>query len=177
MSDIPDPALQEIATTFRCHPTMAVAIADRIRERLGQPVSNAEIARVMKSIPMARLSIDAVIVKLEQRPSRKTRASAISTGPEDTRPPAAPKETLQERLTLLLAENWKRAAANHLPVTEMSTREFLKAVRSYTGHKDAPLRRILKAALALDHEDVVLNPHVVADRVNALAVSEDKETP
>jgi hypothetical protein len=174
MNDVPmDQALAEIAAVFRCHPTMASVIADRIRERFGQPVTNADIVRVMKTIPQTRLSVETVVAKLEKQSQHKRRVKvADESGEPRTRKAAAAsreKGTLKEQLEELLASNWKRAQANKLASPAMSVEEFVKAVRSFTGHKDAPLRRILNAAVALDHEDVVLSANVVADRVNELA--------
>ncbi len=177
-----DPVLRDIAAVFRCHPSMAVAIADRIRERLGRAVSNADIVRVMKTIPPTRLSVDTVIAKLEKQPQRKGRAKTAPDEPPPARAGRAKKDkvpaektTLQEQLAALLAANWKRAASEKLTAPNMSVSDFVKAVRNYTGHKDAPLRRILNAAAALDREQVLLTAHVVADRVNELALHGDEE--
>jgi hypothetical protein len=174
MNDVPmDQALVEIAAVFRCHPTMAGVIADRIRERFGQPVSNADIVHVMKTIPQTRLSVETVVAKLEKQSHHKRRVKAVEEpGEPRTRKAAASsreKGTLAEQLEELLTSNWKRAKENKLAPPAMRVDEFVKAVRSFTGHKDAPLRRILKAAAALDQEDVVLSANVVADRVNELA--------
>ncbi len=184
IENTPDPALREIATVFRCHPDMALAIAERIRQKLGQPVSNADIARVMKSIPPTRLSVEAVVAKLGKRPQRKppvpstpaakpTRAKRASGS---SLPADSPREkaSLQEQLAGLLTTNWARARAEKLTVPNMSAEKFIKAVRTYTGHKDAPLRRILNAALALDRRDILLTPNVVADKVNDMVMNGDE---
>lgn len=163
-----DPALREIAAIFRCHPTMAVAIADRIRQKLGRAVSNADIARVMKTIPQTRLSVDAVVARLEKQSQRKARPTPADSAQATAAAPAR-KPTLQEQLDKLLADNWRRAKAEKLTPPAMSVSEFVKAVRHYTGSQDAPLRRILKAALILNNKDVMLTPNVVADQVNELA--------
>lgn len=168
-----DPALREIAAVFRCHSTMAVAIADRIRQKLGRAVSNADIARVMKTIPPTRLSVDAVVARLEKQSQRKPRPTQADSAPP-TAAVQARQPTLQEQLEKLLADNWRRAKAEKLTPPAMSVSEFVKAVRHYTGAKDAPLRRILKAAIILDDKDVVLTPNVVADQVNELASSPEE---
>jgi hypothetical protein len=186
--NVPDHALQEIATTFRCHSSMAESIANRIRERLGQPVSNAEIARVMKSIPPTRLSIDTVIAKLEKQLQRKPR---VPKPPRAEKPPKAPRRaakpsaasspaprervSLQDQLAAVLRDNWKRAKAEKLQAPSLDVEEFIKAVRGYTGYKDAPVRRILSAARMLDRKEVLLTPNVVADKVNELATHGDEE--
>lgn len=172
MTDTPDQALLEIAQVFRCHPTMAGAIADRIRQKLGRPVSNAEIVRVMKRIAPSRLSVDAVVAKLQKQPQRKPPAGKKPGEPADAA--VHERASLEEQLALLLADNWRRAAAENLPTPTLDVDAFVKAVRQYTGHKDSPMRRILRAAAALDREDVVLHPHVVADRVNEMATAGDE---
>jgi len=185
-----DQTLQDIATVFFCHPSMAVAITDRIREKVGRPVSNEDILRVMKTITPSRLSVDTVVAKLEKLPQRKPRAQAAkpargkqagnvsdTPGPatQQDESPAAKRAraSLQEQLETVLADNWTRATTEKLATPQMSVGELVKAVRQYTGYKDAPLRRILRAAISLDREDVMLTPNIVADRVNQMVMNGD----
>ena len=59
--------IREIAAVLRSTEGMAAGFARRVQERVGQPVSHAEILGVMEKIAPTRLTMDAVVNKLRQQ--------------------------------------------------------------------------------------------------------------
>ena len=57
---------QEIAEILRATEDMAAAFADRVQERLGQPVSHDQILETMQKISVKRLTMDRVVTKLRR---------------------------------------------------------------------------------------------------------------
>jgi hypothetical protein len=59
--------IKEIAALLRSTETMAARFAQRVQERVGQPVSNAEILDAMQQMSAKRLSMDKVVAKVRQQ--------------------------------------------------------------------------------------------------------------
>ena len=58
---------KEIAGVLRSTDEMAAKFAERVQERVGQPVSYAEILAVMEAMPATRLTMDKVVYKLRRQ--------------------------------------------------------------------------------------------------------------
>lgn len=58
--------IKEIAAVLHSTETMAVQFAKRVQERVGQPVSHAEILAIMKKMSAKNLSMGKVVAKLRQ---------------------------------------------------------------------------------------------------------------
>ena len=56
--------VQEMAALLRSTETMADRFAERVQDRMGEPVSHDEILAAMKSISVRQLSMDKVIAKI-----------------------------------------------------------------------------------------------------------------
>ena len=65
-SDRTEDRTQEIAEVLRATEDMAAAFADRVQERLGQPVSHDQILATMQKISAKRLTMDRVVTKLRR---------------------------------------------------------------------------------------------------------------
>ena len=63
--------IQEMADVLRSTETMADQFAKRVQERVGQPVSYAEILVVMKKTPAKSLSMNKVVTKLRRQLDKK----------------------------------------------------------------------------------------------------------
>jgi hypothetical protein len=59
--------IHEIASVLRSTDDMAVKFAERVQERLGQQVSNAEILETMESISPSRLTMDELVRKMRRQ--------------------------------------------------------------------------------------------------------------
>jgi hypothetical protein len=57
----------EIAEILRATEDMAAAFADRVQERVGQPVSHDQILAIMQDISVKRLTMDRVVKKLRRQ--------------------------------------------------------------------------------------------------------------
>jgi hypothetical protein len=167
---------------------MAVQFAQRVQERVGQPVSYAELLAAMEEISSKSLTLDKVVKKVQarqkstsRRPSRRQtaqpeRASAIepveSVGTGRARLPqtarAKKPATILKALQGLLQENWDRAESEGLRPDRMPVEAFVNAVYRYTDRREAIPRRILQAAQQLDQADVLLTPALVADAAHEL---------
>lgn len=66
-SKTPKRNIQEIAALLRSTETMAAQFAQRVQERVGEPVSNAEILDAMQKISVKRLSMEKVVAKIRQQ--------------------------------------------------------------------------------------------------------------
>lgn len=66
-SKIPKRNIKEIASLLRSTETMAARFAQRVQERVGQPVSNAEILDAMQQMSAKRLSMDKVVAKVRKQ--------------------------------------------------------------------------------------------------------------
>lgn len=62
-----DSSIKEMAQVLRSSETMADQFAKRVQERVGQPVSHAEIQAAMKKISAKQLSMHKVIAKIQQQ--------------------------------------------------------------------------------------------------------------
>jgi hypothetical protein len=60
-------AIKEIATVLHSTDTMADRFAKRVQQRLGEPVSPAEILAAMKKVPSKSLTMNKVIAKLRRQ--------------------------------------------------------------------------------------------------------------
>jgi hypothetical protein len=58
--------VKEMAVILRSTETMADQFAARVQERVGQPVSHAEILAAMKKVSAKQLSMEKVIAKVRQ---------------------------------------------------------------------------------------------------------------
>jgi hypothetical protein len=58
---------KEIAAVLRSTDSMANQFAVQVQERVGQPVSHAEILAVMKKMSPKQLSMNKVVAKLRQQ--------------------------------------------------------------------------------------------------------------
>jgi hypothetical protein len=65
--------IQEMAAVLRSTETMADQFAKRVQERVGQPVSHAEILTVMKRMPVKSLSMAKVVAKIRREREKKKR--------------------------------------------------------------------------------------------------------
>lgn len=63
--------IQEIAARLRSTDEMAVKFTERVQERLGQQVSNAEILSIMEGIAPSRLTMDELIRKMKRQLEKK----------------------------------------------------------------------------------------------------------
>jgi len=59
--------IKEMAAVLRSTEGMAAQFAQRVQERVGQPVSHAEILAAMKRISAKQLSMEKVVAKVRQR--------------------------------------------------------------------------------------------------------------
>ncbi len=59
--------IHELASVLRSSDKMADQFAQRVQERVGQPISHEEILAVMKKIAPTRLTIDIVVDKLRRQ--------------------------------------------------------------------------------------------------------------
>jgi hypothetical protein len=66
-SERTDDRTQEIAEILRATEDMAAAFADRVQERVGQPVSHDQILAIMQGISVKRLTMDRVVQKLRRQ--------------------------------------------------------------------------------------------------------------
>jgi hypothetical protein len=181
--------IQEIAQTLRATESMALQFAERVQERVGQPVSYAEILSAMKKISAKTLSLEKVVAKVKEQQSKSgrkrtstrtppgrsssRRSSTVSSKVTKSRRPKQKSKTTQPttimgQLTAVLQDNWNRAENEGLQPNRMSPKEFVEAVYRYSDRREASSRRILEAAKQLDRADVLLTPALVADRVHEL---------
>lgn len=58
---------KEIAAVLRSTETMADQFAKQVQQRVGQPVSHAEILAAMKKISAKQLSLGKVVAKIRQQ--------------------------------------------------------------------------------------------------------------
>lgn len=61
-----DIEISEIAAVLRATDDMAAKFAERVQERLGRPVTHAEILAVMDRISPTSLTMDKVVSKLRR---------------------------------------------------------------------------------------------------------------
>jgi hypothetical protein len=61
-----DSEIKEIAEVLHATDTMAAQFAKRVQERVGQPVSHAEILATMKTMSAKNLSMGKVVAKLRR---------------------------------------------------------------------------------------------------------------
>jgi hypothetical protein len=59
--------IKEIAAVLRSTETMAEQFAKEVQQRVGQPVSHAEILAAMKKISAKQLSMVKVVAKIRQQ--------------------------------------------------------------------------------------------------------------
>jgi hypothetical protein len=59
--------IEEIAAVLRSTDNMAEGFAERVQERVGQPVSHAEILAVLEGISPPRITMDRVVSKLRSQ--------------------------------------------------------------------------------------------------------------
>ncbi len=169
-----EPTIREIAALLRATEPMAAQFAQRVQDRVGQPVSHAEILAVMRKIPARSLSLEKVVTKVQEgykREQRRGQRTGRRGSAAATRPPAHPAkapQTVLEQLQDLLQENWNRAEAEGLRPNRMSTAAFVNAVYHHTDRREATPRRMLQAARQLDEADVLLTPALVADAIHEL---------
>jgi hypothetical protein len=62
-----DSQIKEIAAVLHSTETMAAQFAQRVQERVGQPVSHSEILATMKKMSVKNLSMGKVVAKLRQQ--------------------------------------------------------------------------------------------------------------
>lgn len=185
--------VKEIAAVLRSTESMAAQFAQRVQDRVGQPVSYAEILSAMQKISARSLSLEKVVAKVQQQQKKKAQASrrratrsarSPSQSARRARSPsqsarptsdASPRttvskqpKTILEKLEAVLQENWNRAEAGGLRPDRMSAQAFVKTVYKYTDRREATRRRILQAAQQLDQTDVLLTPALVADAAHKL---------
>jgi cell pole-organizing protein PopZ len=181
--------IKEIAALLRSTEHMAAQFAQRVEERVGQPVSHEEILAAMQKISAKSLTMEKVVAKVRDQQKRKnqrasqrrtasqeqgrstgrpTRSADTATAvPSQTIPAKEPK-TILERLEVVLQENWDRGEAEGLHPDRISAEAFLNAVYHYTDRREATRQRILQAARQLNQADVLLTPALVADVVHEL---------
>jgi hypothetical protein len=58
---------KEMATVLRSTETMADQFAEQVQQRVGQPVSHAEILAAMKKISAKQLTMYKVVAKVKQQ--------------------------------------------------------------------------------------------------------------
>jgi hypothetical protein len=66
-----DIAIKEIAVVLRSTDIMAAQFAQRVKERVGQPVTHSEILATMKKMSARTLSMKKVVATLERQKNRK----------------------------------------------------------------------------------------------------------
>ncbi len=59
--------IEEMAEVLRSTGTMAAQFADRVQERVGEPVPHDDILAVMKTMSQKTLSMDKVVTKLRRQ--------------------------------------------------------------------------------------------------------------
>jgi hypothetical protein len=176
--------IKEIASVLRSTEPMAAQFAQRVQDRVGQPVSHDEILAAMKKISSKSLSLEKVIAKVQEEqkrvrrrasrrrtPSRKAQQPSVSTNSAAGASPLAPSQgpkTILGRLEVVLEDNWDRAETEGLSPSRMSIQDFISAVYRYTDRREASRQRILQAARQLDRDNVLLTPALVADVVHKL---------
>jgi hypothetical protein len=65
-TEVTEDRTEEIAEVLRATEDMAAAFADRVQERVGQPVSHDQILAIMQNISAKRLTMDRVVTKLRR---------------------------------------------------------------------------------------------------------------
>jgi hypothetical protein len=181
--------IKEIAVFLRSTESMAVQFAQRVEERVGQPVSHDEILAAMQKISARSLTMEKVVAKVRDQQKRKSRraprrqavpkkqprptaqpADPVSTATNAPPRTTSPKEskTILEKLQVVLQENWDRAEAEGLRPNRMSTEAFVNAIYRHTDRREASRQRILQATRQLNQADVLLTPTLVADAVHKL---------
>jgi hypothetical protein len=173
--------IKEIASLLRSTEDMADQFVQRVQGRVARPVSPDEILRTMKKVSNKSLTMEKVVVKLQQqkepakRAPRTTQARKSSQRASRSRSATAsaggaakqPK-TIVQRLAAVLDKNWNRAEKEGLDPERMPAEDFVQAIYQYTDRREGTPRRILQAAQRLDQADVLLTPALVADTVHEL---------
>lgn len=59
--------IREIAAVLRSSESMADQFAKQVQERVGQPVSHAEILAAMKKMSVRQLTMQKVVAKVQQQ--------------------------------------------------------------------------------------------------------------
>jgi hypothetical protein len=59
--------IEQMAAVLRSTDSMAEGFAERVQERVGQPVSHDEILAVLEGISPPRITMDRVVSKLRRR--------------------------------------------------------------------------------------------------------------
>ncbi len=67
MGGLTESKIEEIAAVLRSTESMAEGFADRVQERVGQPVSHSEILAVLEDMAAARITMDRVVSKLRSQ--------------------------------------------------------------------------------------------------------------
>jgi hypothetical protein len=179
--------IKEIAALLRSTEDMADQFVQRVQGRVARPVSPDEILRTMKKVSNKSLTMEKIVVKLQQqkepakraprttqarrssqrasRPQTKTRSRSAAPSAEGA---AKPPRTIVQRLATVLDKNWDRAEKEGLDPERMPAEDFVQAIYQYTDRREGTPRRILQAAQRLDQADVLLTPALVADTVHEL---------
>jgi chaperone required for assembly of F1-ATPase len=173
--------IKEIASLLRSTEDMADQFVQRVQGRVARPVSPDEILRTMKKVSNKSLTMEKVVVKLQQqkepakRAPRTTQARKSSERAPRSRSADAPDggaakqpRTIVQRLAAILDKNWERAEKEGLDPERMPAEDFVQAIYQYTDRREGTPRRILQAAQRLDQADVLLTPALVADTVHEL---------
>jgi hypothetical protein len=179
--------IKEIATLLRSTEDMADQFVQRVQGRVARPVSPDEILRTMKKVSNKSLTMEKIVVKLQQRKEPAKRASRTTQARESARRASRPKakarsrstgssargaskqpRTIIQRLGAVLKTNWDRAENEGLEPDRMPAEDFMQAIYQYTDRREGTPRRILQAAQRLDQADVLLTPALVADTVHEL---------
>lgn len=63
--------VKEMAIVLRSTEPMAAQFAQRVEQRMGEPVSHDEILAAMKTLSAKTLSMDKVIARVRQKQSKK----------------------------------------------------------------------------------------------------------
>ena len=189
--------IKEISAILRSTEPMAAQFVQRVQQRVKQPASPAQVLAAMQKISVKALTLDKVVVKVQElqekeqrkaqrrrarrqkrRPAARKAARAKTTTPDQPVASAAaapaptasagdPK-TILEKLQAVLQQHWDRAEVEGLGPNRMPAQAFIDAVYGYTDRREASRRRILQAAKQLDQSDVLLTPALVADVVHEL---------
>lgn len=62
-----DSTVQEIAAVLRSTDKMALGFAERVQERVGQPVPYSKILAVMQKMPTTSLTMAKVVLRLKRQ--------------------------------------------------------------------------------------------------------------
>jgi hypothetical protein len=62
-----DSTVQEIAAVLRSTDKMALGFAERVQERVGQPVPYSDILAVMQKMPTTSLTMAKVVLRLKRQ--------------------------------------------------------------------------------------------------------------